>query len=1110
MPATSFVFSPTVGNDWSQPSNWSPVGSPGSTDEATINAANIADVTTNSNTAGYVQIDANATLNILSGGLLSTGNNSNPSVIGVANNMNNIANITGPNALWDNLGGNSALIIGNNIGVSGFLNISNTGQYSTNNAVTLGNTPAAAGTIILSSGGIFSASSSLVSVGGSAGSVGQVNQSTGAVLTCDQMNIAGTAGSQGSLIVSDINTSLNVISNFNIGGGTGTGGGDATFTLSTGAVAQTGPTILCHDGGNSIVTIDGMGTSWKINGDLLIGHSLNLISTLTIQNSAQVTANSTEVTLSDTGTGELILSSQGMLTTASITGGNGDSTLTFTGGILQAASDTVNLISAITGGQATFGAGGATIDTQSFATTIPQSCSGTGTLTKLGAGSLSLTGTNTFGGDITISSGTLEGEIGVGLPITTVNVIDDGLFIINQNSNISYSTNISGTGALVKNLSGNLTLAGINSYSGGTQINSGTLTGTTNSFGTGNILNDGALIFDQVTTDAFDGNINGSGSLTKEGAGTVILTGTNTYGGGTTITSGALQGTTLSLQGDITDSASGTLIFDQTFTGSYSGNISGTGYLIKQGGGTVVMTGNSGAFTGDTNILAGGLAVNGTLLGTTTISSGAALSGIGTLADVINNGTISPGNSIGTIHVTDFTNSPSGIYNVQIDPSGSTLIAASNTATINGGILEVTPYTGVYTPGEMFTILTANSGVSGAFSSTVLNNNLKASVDYLLDSVILTVLQTLIYEPSLKGNPLRVANYLNEITNPSTDLLTVLQDLATLSPGELKSALDQLHPAPFEALPLTIADSVFMINSSFFDRLSYLRHGYCCQTSNPSHKEGFWVAGLANTIRQKHSQDLRSFKTNNQGVAMGFDYQNCHSWLMGFGLGYSHSNLKWSQSTGHVHMDNYYMGPYVQKYGRYAYIEASLIGYVNRLHSVRNIHFASLHRRAKSTQNAFGVNPHLGLGLILQSRGLNLTPFANIDYYFIQQDEIKEHGANSLNLNVIRNHANLMRYEGGLLVSKNYAVGKGTFSPNISLGYVAHQILHGKKYVSSFQDVNFNFSVFGTNQTFSEFEIGGGFLYILNDSFSLNTWYNAELGYKRIEQEIALKLSLCF
>ena len=63
--------------------------------------------------------------------------------------------------------------------------------------------------------------------------------------------------------------------------------------------------------------------------------------------------------------------------------------------------------------------------------------------------------------------------------------------------------------------------------------------------------------------------MSGTGSLTKSGTGTVILSGANTYTGGTTVAAGTLQGDTTSLQGDIVDNANVT--FNQATNGTYAG-----------------------------------------------------------------------------------------------------------------------------------------------------------------------------------------------------------------------------------------------------------------------------------------------------------------------------------------------------------------------------------------------------------------------------------------------------------------------------------------------------------------------------------------------------------
>jgi len=108
--------------------------------------------------------------------------------------------------------------------------------------------------------------------------------------------------------------------------------------------------------------------------------------------------------------------------------------------------------------------------------------------------------------------------------------------------------------------------------------------------------------------------LSGGWSLTKNGLGTLTLTGLNTYSGGTTVNAGALQGNTDSLQGNITNNA--TVNFNQTEDGLYVGAMAGTGSLIKDGPGILALAGASD-FSGGATLLDGiALLGHSTALGT--------------------------------------------------------------------------------------------------------------------------------------------------------------------------------------------------------------------------------------------------------------------------------------------------------------------------------------------------------------------------------------------------------------------------------------------------------------------------------------------------------------
>jgi autotransporter-associated beta strand protein len=226
--------------------------------------------------------------------------------------------------------------------------------------------------------------------------------------------------------------------------------------------------------------------------------------------------------------------------------------------------------------------------------------SGNGSFTKIGPGVLYLSGRNSYVGGTTISDGYLVATA----DSLTGNVLNNASLVFNQSNVGIFSGNISGTGSVINYGPGNLNLTGTNNYNGGTFIYAGTLTGNAQSL-RGNILNDAALTFDQSGTGQFAGDISGVGSVTKLGDGNLTLSGINTYTGGTTISTGTLTGNTESLTGSIINNAS--LVFNQTTNdGIYAGLITGTGSLIKQGNRSLTLT-NSNSYKGSTTISAGTL-----------------------------------------------------------------------------------------------------------------------------------------------------------------------------------------------------------------------------------------------------------------------------------------------------------------------------------------------------------------------------------------------------------------------------------------------------------------------------------------------------------------------
>ena len=103
---------------------------------------------------------------------------------------------------------------------------------------------------------------------------------------------------------------------------------------------------------------------------------------------------------------------------------------------------------------------------------------------------------------------------------------------------------IQGPTSLVLSGSGKVVLANSNTYTGGTTVSAGTLqlgSGTANGYLAGNITDNAALVFANPLPQTYSGMISGSGSLTKSAAGLLVLSGTDTYTGGTIVTAGKLM-----------------------------------------------------------------------------------------------------------------------------------------------------------------------------------------------------------------------------------------------------------------------------------------------------------------------------------------------------------------------------------------------------------------------------------------------------------------------------------------------------------------------------------------------------------------------------------------
>ena len=134
--------------------------------------------------------------------------------------------------------------------------------------------------------------------------------------------------------------------------------------------------------------------------------------------------------------------------------------------------------------------GGAALGIDTASATAPFSyasvISGGQGLAKLGAGTLTLTGANSYTGVTTVVAGTLQiGNGGMAGSLGTNSVSNNAALVFDRSDSASVPNSISGTGSLTQNGSGTLTLTGASTYTGMTNVNAGTLTYAASSTFTG-------------------------------------------------------------------------------------------------------------------------------------------------------------------------------------------------------------------------------------------------------------------------------------------------------------------------------------------------------------------------------------------------------------------------------------------------------------------------------------------------------------------------------------------------------------------------------------------------------------------------------------------------
>jgi len=349
---------------------------------------------------------------------------------------------------------------------------------------------------------------------------------------------------------------------------------------------------------------------------------------------------------------------------------------------------------------------------------------------------------------------------------------------------------------------------------------------------------------------------------------------------------------------------------DASTNSVFAGQITSAPSLVKTGPGSQKLSGVN-TYTGLTTIQQGTLivAAGGSLAGSVNVNPAGILKGGGTIGgNVVNTGTIAPGESIDTLFILGNLNNNGGNYDVEVSANGvSDLINVTGTATLDGGIVYVSSSNGLYTFQEPYLILTSG-GLSGTYSGAIpISPFLSPSLSYIGNNVYLT-LETFIARAASTCNQRSVANQLDSIVDPNANQTLLLSEIIDLSPSAAREALDSLSGYQHTDDVWTAA----LVNRQFIRRLYEPLRPIVTADCQPCFNEEWIVWGDTGGgyTDLTGNEEAHGFGMSTYELTLGVQKTFCPELTCGFAASYEYDHLHYSHGEGSGKNNTYLLGLY--------------------------------------------------------------------------------------------------------------------------------------------------------------------------------------------------------
>ncbi len=633
-------------------------------------------------------------------------------------------------------------------------------------------------------------------------------------------------------------------------------------------------------------------------------------------------------------------------------------------------------------------------------------------------------------------------------------------------------------------------------------------------------------------SSAFWGTLQDGGSgkvlaLSKAGSGALSLSGTNSYSGGTALNAGSLSFANGSL------GSSGVVEFKANSTLQWAtGNVQDLSGRIKiDDGVTASLDIQANNVTFANAFQTGALGTGGfTKAGSGILELAAANVYAGTT--MINAGTVLVGNAnaFGSGPVTNSATVDLGTTNTTIggvytQNSGSTLKLTANSSTDHGkittpGVAVVNSGSSVYVTVGGFIpsnavlkiIDTGSAGITlaGAGTSPTVNSS-NSKVSFLAsvlnnDLVVTANRESTGYAPAATTPDSKaIATVLDNITNPSSDMTTVLNILDGLTSAQTAAALNTMLPdiSGFNPqVPVTLLEQFVGVQMDHLGGVSEVALGHAAPQTGMSAGDqpnpyATWFKAFGTSAHQGPRGTSQGYNISNGGGAIGIEKDLSDSFKAGLALGNSQSWVRGKDNASRTNIDT----TQASLYGGYKPVTSPWYwnGALSYNYSIyggsREIHISSSDNRianARYRGHLFGASLETGYGIRLGKKAV-LMPLASLSYSRLHVPKYSEADAGALDLNVnAQDYDNLRSGFGGKLeTGKECSFGKIT--PEIHAKYLYDIIADRQGMVASFAGGGTAFAVEGYKPARSGANVGTSLTLATKKNVTLSLRYDLEV-----------------